>query len=84
MVFEGVLAAVINRFLGPYVKNLDASQLNVGIWSGKSRQNVTFMIWGGRMADGWLNVHDKMLLVFFCLYTLSVSDTIFCGLCQPV
>ena len=34
MVFEGVLATVINRFLGAYVKNLDASQLNVGIWSG--------------------------------------------------
>lgn len=35
MVFEGLLASVINRFLGAYVKNLDASQLNVGIWGGK-------------------------------------------------
>ena len=35
MVFEGVLVSVLNRFLGPYLKNLDSSQLSVGIWSGK-------------------------------------------------
>ena len=34
MVFEGILVDVLNRFLGPYVKNLDASQLKVGIWGG--------------------------------------------------
>jgi len=34
MVFEGILVDVLNRFLGPYVKNLDASQLRVGIWGG--------------------------------------------------
>ena len=35
MVFEGVLVDVLNHFLRPYLKNLDASQLRVGIWSGK-------------------------------------------------
>lgn len=34
MVLEGVLVDLLNRFLGPYVKNLDASQLSVGIWGG--------------------------------------------------
>ena len=34
MVFESLLVEVLNRFLGPYVKNLDASQLKVGIWGG--------------------------------------------------
>lgn len=34
MVFEGILVDILNRFLGPYVKNLDASQLRVGIWGG--------------------------------------------------
>lgn len=34
MVFEGILVDVLNRILGPYVKNLDASQLKVGIWGG--------------------------------------------------
>jgi len=34
MVFEGILVDVLNRFLGPYVKYLDASQLRVGIWGG--------------------------------------------------
>ena len=35
MVFEGILVSVLNRFLGPYVKNLDPSQLKVGIFGGE-------------------------------------------------
>ncbi len=31
---EGLVANLLNRFLGMYVKNFDAKQLNVGIWSG--------------------------------------------------
>lgn len=31
---EGVVAPLLNRFLGLYVKNFDPKQLNVGIWSG--------------------------------------------------
>ncbi|KAJ5374980.1 Vacuolar protein sorting-associated protein 13 [Penicillium concentricum] len=31
---EGVVANLLNRFLGYYVKNFDATQLNIGIWSG--------------------------------------------------
>lgn len=31
---EGVVANLLNRFLGIYVKNFDAKQLNIGIWSG--------------------------------------------------
>ena len=31
---EGIVANLLNRFLGMYVKNFDAGQLNVGIWSG--------------------------------------------------
>ncbi len=31
---EGLVATLLNRFLGMYVKNFDAKQLNVGIWSG--------------------------------------------------
>ncbi|KAJ5779395.1 Vacuolar protein sorting-associated protein 13 [Penicillium paradoxum] len=31
---EGVVANLLNRFLGIYVKNFDATQLNIGIWSG--------------------------------------------------
>ena len=32
---EGLVATLLNRFLGMYVKNFDAKQLQVGIWSGK-------------------------------------------------
>ncbi|KAH8145466.1 uncharacterized protein LAJ45_10436 [Morchella importuna] len=31
---EGLIATLMNRFLGMYIKNFDSKQLNVGIWSG--------------------------------------------------
>ncbi|KAK9457717.1 hypothetical protein V1511DRAFT_185294 [Dipodascopsis uninucleata] len=31
---EGLVASLLNRFLGAYVKNFDSKQLNIGIWSG--------------------------------------------------
>jgi len=34
MVFESIVADLLNRFLGDYVDNLDAKQLNIGIWGG--------------------------------------------------
>ncbi|CAJ0565306.1 unnamed protein product, partial [Mesorhabditis spiculigera] len=34
MVFESLVADLLNRFLGDFVENLDSSQLNVGIWGG--------------------------------------------------
>ena len=37
MVFETVLVDILNRFLSPYVKNLDSSQIQVSVWSGDIR-----------------------------------------------
>ncbi|KAG0637605.1 hypothetical protein HOY80DRAFT_1138202 [Tuber brumale] len=34
---EGLIATLMNRFLGMYIKNFDSKQLNVGIWSGDVR-----------------------------------------------
>ena len=34
MVLEGLVANLLNRFLGMYVKNFDANQLKIGIWNG--------------------------------------------------
>ncbi|KAI9761476.1 MAG: hypothetical protein M4579_000986 [Chaenotheca gracillima] len=31
---EGLVAQLLNRFLGMYIRNFDPKQLNVGIWSG--------------------------------------------------
>lgn len=36
MVFESIVADVLNRFVGEYVENLDKKQLKIGIWGGKS------------------------------------------------
>lgn len=35
MVFESLVADLLNKYLGQYVKDLDASQLKIGIWGGK-------------------------------------------------
>lgn len=32
--FEGVVAGILNRFLGKYVQDLDTENFNVGIFSG--------------------------------------------------
>ncbi|KAJ2580481.1 Vacuolar protein sorting-associated protein 13, partial [Coemansia sp. RSA 1797] len=32
--FEGVVATILNRFLGNYVTNLETTQLKLGIWQG--------------------------------------------------
>lgn len=34
MVFESVISAIMNRFLGEFIENLDGQNLNLGIWSG--------------------------------------------------
>ena len=34
MVFESLVADLVNRFLGDFVENLDKSQLSLGIWGG--------------------------------------------------
>ncbi|GLA78548.1 vacuolar protein sorting-associated protein 13, partial [Aspergillus tubingensis] len=31
---EGLVANLLNRTLGMYIKNFDGRQLNIGIWSG--------------------------------------------------
>lgn len=36
MVFESIVADILNRYLGEYVENLDKGQLKIGIWGGKS------------------------------------------------
>jgi len=35
MVFETVVADLINRYLGDFIENLDHSQLKLGLWGGK-------------------------------------------------
>jgi len=34
MVFESVIVDILNKYLKPYVKRLDSSQLNLGVWKG--------------------------------------------------
>ena len=36
--FEGVVTAVLNKFLGDYVANLEQNQLNIGLFSGRLEQ----------------------------------------------
>ena len=34
MVFEKVVADLLNRYLGDFIENLDPKQLNLGLWGG--------------------------------------------------
>lgn len=38
--FESVVTAVLNKFLGDYVANLQQNQLNVGLFTGIAQVNV--------------------------------------------
>lgn len=44
MVFESIVADILNRYLGEYVENLDKGQLKIGIWGGKERNPFLFWI----------------------------------------
>ncbi|CRK45662.1 hypothetical protein BN1723_016595, partial [Verticillium longisporum] len=39
---EGLVAGLLNRFLGMYVNNFDPKQLKVGIWSGDTKASLLF------------------------------------------
>jgi len=34
--FEALVISLINKFLGDFVDNVKAEQLNIGLWSGAS------------------------------------------------
>ena len=42
MVFESVVVELLNRYLKPYVKKLDTSQLKVGVWKGGLEAGVRY------------------------------------------
>lgn len=44
MVFESIVADILNRYLGEYVENLDKGQLKIGIWGGKIVKNIFFRL----------------------------------------
>ena len=35
MVFETIVADLLNRYLGDFVEDLNTSQLKIGIWGGE-------------------------------------------------
>ena len=34
MVFESIVIKVLNKYIGKYLKNFDANNLSIGLWSG--------------------------------------------------
>jgi len=40
MVFESIIAELLNKVIGEYIENLDYSQLKVSLWGGKNACNV--------------------------------------------
>lgn len=68
MVFESLVADLLNRYLGEYVENLDKGQLKIGIW-------------GGKIALFW--VSSKIMKIAFIDFSHFVSQhvvgTLFCS-----
>lgn len=40
MVFESVIAELLNKVLGEYIQNLDYSQLKISLWGGRNMHNT--------------------------------------------
>lgn len=40
MVFESIVAELLNKVLGEYIQNLDHTQLKLSLWGGKHLQIV--------------------------------------------
>jgi len=39
MVFESIIAELLNKVIGEYIENLDYTQLKVSLWSGRNVYN---------------------------------------------
>lgn len=51
MVFESLVADLLNRYLGEYVENLDKGQLKIGIWGGKTSERQLFQFSKAKIAE---------------------------------
>ena len=46
MVFNSIVAELVNRYLGNFIENLDTKQLSIGIWGGMVMEfffKITFL-----------------------------------------
>lgn len=43
MVFESVIAELLNKVLGEYIENLDYSQLKLSLWGGENTRNNSIL-----------------------------------------
>ena len=67
MVFESLVADLLNKYLGQYVKDLDASQLKIGIWGGRKNYSLIFMrLFESQMISNNL-VHIRIFLILLFL-----------------
>lgn len=82
MVFETIVADVLNRFLGDYVENLDRSQLKIGIWGGKLGYIITIFWWlyrfsftryGLKPSPVWNRVWFRKLLMSSATYYILLK-----------
>ena len=72
--FESILADILNRYLKPYVKKLDTSQLRLGIWKGKIYQPLFLSI--------CVSCNVLMLTGDVCLENLELKEDIFVCTCS--
>lgn len=67
MVFESIVADILNRYLGEYVENLDKGQLKIGIWGGKTPKMRLL-----KFSECLLNVENWARKIDFSFHTRTV------------
>lgn len=83
MVFESIVADILNRYLGEYVENLDKGQLKIGIWGGKERNPSMFWLFPSsrkklsrkRKIDFSLHPHSAVLCLRFLRSSVIMRST---------
>lgn len=83
MVFESLVADLINKYLGDFVENLDRSQLKIGIWGGmfSVSASTTHERAGSmsRVASDWFVWH-----VYLKISVLLGTDIALFSACHPL
>lgn len=68
MVFESIVADILNRYLGEYVENLDKGQLKIGIWGGERQEPSMFLI--SRILQEWFGRGKRKISIFHFTHTV--------------
>jgi hypothetical protein len=75
--FEGVVATILNRYLGKYIQDLDTENLNVGIFSGEV-QLTELRLKPEALVSTFLKIYNMQGTIFWNLTPCTVVQVYLC------